>query len=152
MRGQASLEMLLTYGWMMLLLLIAVVLLYNLGFFSVLESVVPKQNQAVGLATFSVDSRIASNGEATLNVLNNGGGSVTIDYIKINEAFVGEPFPALPFLLGQGDLIEFSCSTNLNGSVGSAFKNVGIELGFSTNYYEDHVDSGIINGVYAPSD
>ncbi len=148
--GQASLEMVFTYGWMILVVVIVTFLLYNLGIFSSLGNVSAKQNQAVGLATFEVSARVEPDGAASFRILNNGGGSVVINTLKINGAYVSNPFPALPFPLSQGEYFDLSASTNLNGSTGSTFSSIKVEMTFSTDNYASHVDNGVISGVYAP--
>lgn len=149
--GQASLEMLFNYGWMVLAVLLVVGVLYSLGFFSTLESVFQKQGETIGTATFKIDTRIEAGGKSNFNLMNKGGGSVTVEYVKVNGEFLSSPSPEPPFPIAEGASFQIEGGTNLAGSAGQAFKSVPVEIGFSTDYEDSHVDSGVISGSFAPT-
>ncbi|MBI5159420.1 hypothetical protein HY992_04835 [Candidatus Micrarchaeota archaeon] len=149
--GQASLEMLFNYGWMTLAVLIVVGVLYSLGVFSTLENVFQKQEQTIGTATFKIDARIEAGGKANFNLVNKGGGTVTVNYVKVNNAFLSSPSPEPPFPIAEGASFQMQGGTSLSGSVGQSFRSVPVEIGFATAYSETHVDSGVISGTYAPN-
>jgi hypothetical protein len=78
-KGQGSLEFLMTYGWVLLVILVALVIMWQWGLFSLGQRIDPGSFGFWGLAVQQGNEFILdSNGRLQVGVINNAGANLTI--------------------------------------------------------------------------
>jgi len=80
MRGQGSLEFLMTYGWAIIIVLIVGVVAWRWGVFSFTGTIQPGQYGFWGVSP--VDYKMTVDGVLTLSIQNNVGANVTVNYVR----------------------------------------------------------------------
>jgi hypothetical protein len=145
-KGQTALEYLITYGWALVALAVIILLLYYLGVFNP-TMWVPVRNEAVGLSVFGVtDFSVKGDGRITLYLVNNAQASVNLTDIKIKDASLVSPNPALPYVLSPGANLTISGISTITGATGDSFYGTKIEFNYTVIGGASHIDSGIIRG------
>lgn len=103
-RGQNAVEYLMTYGWALLIILIALVLMWQLGFLEQMRNVTPGKHGFTQIMPF--DWAMASDGTFEVSVRNDAGTLVMIDS-SYTDAYMlvggsGECFASVPQALVDG--------------------------------------------------
>ena len=140
-KGQTAMEYLMTYGWAIIIVIIAGVALWRLGVFS------PSAGKtSTGFDTFQVgqDFKISSAGTATVVAMNadKQGRSITL-----NEARVGNATCAGTGVQGSGAKWTLTCAGTSAGAQGAAYTGVLVELNYTVEG-TSYVETGKINGKY----
>jgi len=83
-RGQGSLEFLMTYGWVILILLVALVVMWQWGLFSLGQKVEPGSFGFWGLTVQSgTEFILHENGQLDVGLVNGVGANVTVLYANV---------------------------------------------------------------------
>lgn len=135
-KGQAAIEFLMTYGWMLLVVLIVGALIFSFVDFGSLmpnkadfnNNIQGKPAESVAVSgdgpdnvnvvfTYNGAKRVNIN-SSTINLARNDGGTCNISKLKnIDTNDVVLPPNATPFLNGQAGIATFDCTNLLNGDV-----------------------------------
>ena len=146
LKGQTALEYLITYGWALVALAVIIMLLFYLGIFNP-TAWVPVRNEAIGLSVFGItDFTVKGDGSMTLYLVNNAQSSVNLTDIKIRDASLVGPTPALPIVMSPGANLTISGVSTITGARGDAFYNDKVEFNYTIIGGASHIDSGIIRG------
>lgn len=98
-RGQGSLEFLMTYGWVLVTILIALIVMWQWGLFSMGQRIEPGSFGFWGLVVQSGnDFLLTSNGLLKVSLLNTAGANISILSYNVTidqytEPWSGPPFP-----------------------------------------------------------
>jgi len=145
-RGQTALEYLITYGWALVAIGVIIMLLFYLGIFNP-SAWMPVRNEAIGLGVFGItDFSVRGDGNITLFLVNNAQASVNLTDIKIKDASLTSPTPALPRVISPGSNLTITGISTIIGNRGDAFYGTKIEFNYSIIGGAQHTDSGIIRG------
>ncbi len=121
--AQSAMEYLLTYGWSILIIAIALVTLFELGYFNGINSTLP--SECIPQIGFLCNNlQLNSTGNLTLTVGNNGGQNLVIIGLGCsNSSSTPTTFSPVLLTLGQGQSkqVTFECQLN-SQNIGSSFK------------------------------
>ena len=81
-KGQSALEFLLTYGWVILIISIAVILMWEWGFLKLSSNIPPGASGFWGVMPYENDFKYTKDGNLTISLSNKVGGEVTIKGIN----------------------------------------------------------------------
>ena len=144
-KGQTAMEYLMTYGWVIIIILVVVALLWSYGVFT--PGVFTKP-QAVGFSSFYIsDWKLATDGTLTVYLSNQIDHDVNITKIYV-DGVEKSVSPSPPVTVESGTYETISVTTGKTGSVGSEYKiSVTIEfLDVITSI--PHNDTGNIIGKF----
>ncbi|NYZ76054.1 hypothetical protein H0N98_02275 [Candidatus Micrarchaeota archaeon] len=146
MKGQTSLEYLITYGWAIIAISVIIMLLFYLGAFNP-AAWVPVRNEAIGLSVFGVtDFTVNGTGTITLFLVNNAQSSVNLTDIQIQGASLTDVGPTLPRLMSPGSNFTVAGNSTISGTRGDSFYNTKIEFNYTVIKGASHIDSGMLRG------
>ncbi|MFC2162235.1 hypothetical protein ACFLRF_01005 [Candidatus Altiarchaeota archaeon] len=100
--GQSSLEFLMTYGWALLIIIIAVIIVWQWGFFSFADTIQPGSFGFWGV--YINDFVMESDGTLKVSMLNGVGANITVFYYNVTQGMVFEDCDSclpLPIPSGQ---------------------------------------------------
>ena len=121
--AQSAMEYLLTYGWSILIIAIALVTLFELGYFNGTNSTLP--SECIPQIGFLCNNlQLNSTGNLTLTVGNNGGQNLVITGLGCsNSSSTPTTFSPVLLTLGQDQSkqVTFECQLN-SQNIGSSFK------------------------------
>ena len=121
--AQSAMEYLLTYGWSILIIAIALVTLFELGYFNGINSTLP--SECIPQIGFLCNNlQLNSTGNLTLTVGNNGGQNLLITGLGCsNSSSTPTIFSPVLLTLGQDQSkqVTFECQLN-SQNIGSSFK------------------------------
>ncbi len=121
--AQSAMEYLLTYGWSILIIAIALVVLFELGYFNGVNLGVPSECTAQ-IGFLCTTPNLNSTGNLTLTIGNNGGQDLVITGLGCSNSSA-EPTTFSPVLLtlgqAQSKQVTFECQL-ASQTVGSSFK------------------------------
>lgn len=151
MRGQAAVELLMTYGWALLIAIVLVGLLYQFGLISALAGMVQGSEEVLGFGSFSASAFVRQGGNLSLQLTNVGGGDVIVQYVSVGGTILSSPSPPFPINVSRGASVTVNGTTGkINGSFGSHFGPVTLEIGFDTPSHAGHKDSAMAQGWIQP--
>jgi hypothetical protein len=87
-RGQTSLEFLMTYGWAILIIIIAIIIAWQWGFFSLSETMEPGSFGFWGVVLN--DFIMQSDGTLVVSLLNTVGGNITVVYYNASMGDISQ--------------------------------------------------------------
>jgi hypothetical protein len=126
-KGQSALEYMMTYGWGILVVLIAGVLMWQLGFLELGKNVTPDKRGFSQL--LPIDWSMQVGGTFTAVIQNNAGTIVDIDDVDANviAGGTGECDAVTAFSIadvrpGSSQMIEMNCEDELNGEIGEYYR------------------------------
>ncbi len=140
-KGQTAMEYLMTYGWAIIIVIIAGVALWRLGVFT------PSVGKtSVGFDQFSVgtDFKISSAGAATVVATNadKQGRTVTLDTARVgNATCTGTGSVA------AGAKLTLTCTGSQGGASGTAYTGRDVQLNYTVDG-STYVETGKISGKY----
>ncbi|MFH1403074.1 MAG: hypothetical protein ABIH11_02260 [Candidatus Altiarchaeota archaeon] len=146
-RGQSSIEFLMTYGWAILVIVIAVIVAWQWGFFSIGETVKPGSFGFWGVVPN--DFVMTQDGTLYVSLLNTVGSNVTVLYYNASMGgFTDDCGSCAPLLIPAGESRLQTMRDLSPGNPGTRF-----ELYMVIDYYDNrsdhtHRSSGKIWGNY----
>lgn len=149
-RGQGAIEYLMTYGWMILLVIVIGGALYGLGVFN--PSTWSSGKRATGFASFQVkDWKLNStpNGMVTVVLGNKYGESMTVTGVSVNRTGSSANCSKIATTtLAENQETTYTtvnddCATGLTG--GKSY-TLDIQIYFTSSGGITHTDSGVITG------
>lgn len=156
-KAQAALEFLMTYGWAILLLIVAIVMAWQFGLFSISGNIRPGYLGFWGLTP--VDFIMNDEGNLSITWVNDVGGAVNITDIKVLIPGSSDPVsvqltPPEPDLTPYGIVVLPGAVQNMNttvilvGKAGSRFE-ILVSLTYTdSRTLQAHKSSGRIWGSY----
>ena len=147
LKGQASLDFLMTYGWAILLVILVAGALFALGFFDVGSAI---GNKAVGFTEIAVQAfKVETNGTLSVKLQNQVGKSISIDYINATYqgTTVGNAAPGVSNLAAGATTSTINVGNISTMSSGASY-TVAMKIGYTdkaTNF--TYTESGTLNGV-----
>ena len=115
-RGQSSLEFIVTYGWVILVIVIGLVVVWKMG---ILKPPVEEKRGTLGFSQVYVTDFSASSvaNEINLNVKNEAGAQITISPSRINTTVEGDvncqnaPLSLLTIAPGEDAIVTVDCNS-----------------------------------------
>ncbi|MFH1285300.1 MAG: hypothetical protein ABIH99_01835 [Candidatus Micrarchaeota archaeon] len=150
--GQAAIEYLVTYGWILIIIMFVIISLAYAGFFDP-SRWIAGSNEAIGLGTFKIDNLyVKSNGVIYMNLENAADSTINLRWVAVDGTNLTTVTPPLPTSLAPGSNISLAGISTLSGASGTAFFNKKIQIGFDVEGgASGHVDAGWLNGEFQPS-
>ncbi|VVB65722.1 Uncharacterised protein [Candidatus Gugararchaeum adminiculabundum] len=145
-RGQSSIEYIVTYGWVLLILILVVVGMWNAGFFK-LSTYSCSKNEVMQLNTVRITAiKFLSSGAVYMTVKNNEEASIALSSVKINGFAPTGLSPSLPRTIAVGGEVNFTGTVaSLAGAVGDTKSNIPIEFVYNlTGGASGHRDAGVM--------
>jgi hypothetical protein len=150
LRGQAAIEVLSTYAWGLMLLLIIIGLIAQLGLFN-LGSFVPSGSDVSGFNTFAVSRYIFhSDGKFEIDFINTLDDQVTVQEVRVNDMAVSSASPAFPFNVSAGGNFTFSATSPLTGTASNGYTAHMLVRFDVLRGSANHLDSGTLRSVFQP--
>ena len=148
-KGQSAIEYIVTYGWMVIVLVSIVAVLFYLNVFNP-ANWMGSNNEITGTTTFSfLDFTIAPSGAVTLYMKSESPYRVNVTGIEIGGTNLTGLSPSPPFLMSPGQSRNVTGTSLLSGATGDSFYNVKISLYYTVDGGGEHTDSGIMSGKYS---
>lgn len=146
MRGQAAIEFIMTYAWVILIISIVLVVVWQLGLLDLGGTVAPGSMGFWGVTP--EDYKVTEGGTLTLSLANYIGVNLTIDSITANQSTFHVSSPLVGVVLEPGELENIDVAGLKPGKGGRRF-----EILLSIDYTDSrtgnqHKSSGRVWGSY----
>jgi len=147
-KGQTALEFLLTYGWTILMISIAAVLMWQWGLFNPGGRIRPGSSGFWGVAPYE-DFRYTENGTLTIPISNGVGGEVTI--LEVNATVTGykhqDTSPGIIIPAGSTERWEADLSSHVTPLSAKSSYNIFVSIAYNDSRTgEEYISSGWIWG------
>ena len=140
-KGQAAMEFLMTYGWAILVVLVAILVLAAFGVFDY-GSAIPQQCLITG-GMSCVDYKISPT-EIRMHVMNNLGAAADINEVRlVNNRGENCTVTGYPVTIPGGSRVQFNATGCISGSVFSGEITINYQI---TDEQESHLLSGVLSG------
>ncbi|MFH1788250.1 MAG: hypothetical protein ABH834_02570 [Candidatus Altiarchaeota archaeon] len=145
-KGQAAIEFIMTYAWVILIISIVLVVVWQLGLLDLGGSIEPGSMGFWGVTP--EDYRMTEAGTLTLSLANYIGANLTIDSISANQSTLHVTAPLTGVVLEPGELENVNVAGLKTGKGGKKF-----EVLLSIDYTDSrtgnqHKSSGRVWGSY----
>lgn len=146
-RGQSSLEFLMTYGWAILVILVATIIAWQWGFFNLSGVIKPGYFGFWGV--MPADFKMKNDGDFLISLENSIGANVTVTLMNVSMgANVKSPQYGLPAVLAPGKNNVITVSGLNTGNPGSRFEVFVIIEYIDSRTDDSYRSSGKIWGSY----
>lgn len=147
MRGQSAVEYLITYGWMLLVLVAVLAALIAVGIFNP-GLWFSTQNKVTGLSSFSVtDFTVTTNGAFTIYLKSETGVATRVTAVRVNNSVLTGIAPTPPINVNPGANVTITGNSTFRGNAGDAFYNARFEIVYDVvGGGAAHTDTGIMQG------
>ncbi|VVB55316.1 Uncharacterised protein [uncultured archaeon] len=147
-RGQSSLEFLMTYGWAIAVIVIAVVVAWQWGLFNFSGTIQPGSIGFWGVEPS--DFILSEDGSLSLSLFNTVGANVTLNYLNVTQGVTSAEFyPNNVITNGNYSVVGLPAGTLKRGSAGDRFEVfVVVEYSDERTGSDVHRSSGRIWGMY----
>lgn len=146
-KGQGALEYLMTYGWALLVIVIAVVALYALG---ILNPATYQQNKCSGLQHFTFNDQKLTAAQYIIDLRNGGTRNIAITSIKVGSGAVDNAPTVAPATISAGTSFTITTSNVPAGlTAGSTFPSgMQVVITYSiTGGIPGQSDTGLCTGL-----
>ncbi|MFH0860526.1 MAG: hypothetical protein V1921_04945 [Candidatus Altiarchaeota archaeon] len=148
-KGQGALEFLMTYGWALLLLIVAILMAWQLGLFNIGGDIAPGSLGFWGL--MPADFKMVEEGNLSISFVNEVGGSVNITDVQVVVGGTLQSVvlqPSLPVEVPPGSIQNINTTVIREGEAGGRF-----EVLLAVDYLDNrtltsHRSSGRLWGSY----
>ncbi|HDI73120.1 MAG TPA: hypothetical protein ENF58_03195 [Candidatus Altiarchaeales archaeon] len=139
-KGQSSLEFLMTYGWAIVIIIVVLLVAWQMGVFNPAGTLRPTFLGFWGVKPF--DCSYMSNGNLTLSLQNNVGGDVNVTEINVSVGGKSYSTGTLALPISMGNITKWGVSQTTSGlpkySAGSSY-NIFVSI--------DYIDSRLGSGT-----
>ncbi len=146
--AQSAVEYMMTYGWVVIAMIITILLLYVLGIFDP-ATILGAENSITGTTLFSfTDFLVMPDGNVTLYMRSESPIRLNVTGIALGSSNLTGLEPSLPIELAPGQSINVSGGSGLRGQQGGSFFTVKLRIYYSIEGAGNHTDSGTMSGRF----